>query len=184
MCLANVFTRGIVYCIYNDLEQYIGSTTLSLIERLKRHECRYRAYLKTGKPYYSSFEILKKGNYAIKELGRILYRDKKELHLYEGSFQKQLTCVNHNIMGRNAEEALAEKKLLKEQKKKISYEREKERRKVYYQKNKEKQKVYYQENIEKATAYRIEYKKKNKEILKEKRREKNKAKRIQLVNSL
>ena len=146
MCLANVFTRGIVYCIYNDLGNYIGSTILSLTQRLKRHECRYRAYLKTGKPYYSSFEILKKGNYAIKELGRILYRDKKELHLYEGSFQKQLTCVNHNIIGRNDEEALAKKKLLKEQKKKDSYEREKER-----------SKKYYQEKKEKAIQYRIEF---------------------------
>lgn len=59
---------GYIYQIYDHWDglRYIGSTTKNIHERLKGHERHYKCHiLGTLKCIYSSFKVLKNGDYDI-----------------------------------------------------------------------------------------------------------------------
>ena len=67
MSLENCYNKGKIYKIVDNTTGniYIGSTCKPLSARLACHRASYKIYLNTGKPYYSSFEILKNNNFDI-----------------------------------------------------------------------------------------------------------------------
>ena len=69
MSIFDKIVDGKVYLLLSDTYNkfYIGSTTVSLEERLKRHVESYDEWLKSNftSPYLSSFEILKYPDYRM-----------------------------------------------------------------------------------------------------------------------
>ena len=99
---------GRIYIITSEhtKNSYIGSTTGSLIERLKVHRRCYKCYSNgnTNK-YMTSFELLKLGKCHISLLRKIEFETVKELRKVEGEeIQKHLNVVNANIAGRTRKE--------------------------------------------------------------------------------
>jgi hypothetical protein len=72
MCIFDKFVNGKIYMLCSDLSDkiYIGSTTVSLEERLDRHVTSYDDWLTSNfkTAYLSSFEILKYGEYRMELL--------------------------------------------------------------------------------------------------------------------
>jgi len=89
---------------------YIGSTYLTLEERLKKHEQNYRLYMRGKWMYGSSNEIIKNGNYNIELIKNFPCKNQKELHREEGLHQleamadENIDCVNKHIAGRTHKE--------------------------------------------------------------------------------
>jgi hypothetical protein len=120
---------------------YVGSTTKELNKRLREHEVDHVLYLKELHNYVTSFEIFKNGDYEIILIENYPCLSKKELHLREGYFIKELNTVNKVVAGRSDEE--------------------------YRTDNKDKIKKYRDENKDKIKEYMTIYRKENKEKLKE-----------------
>ena len=156
------YQNGKIYMIMteNSNDIYIGSTTQTLEARLEEHESRFRR----GVKYYSSYEILKQGNYKIVLIKNFACNSKIELETEETKFQKDLVCVN-NRLARMTEE---EKRQYNKQYKIDNKEKIKQQRKQYRIDNKESIKQYNIANIEKIKQYRID----NKERLKHYKSEK------------
>jgi hypothetical protein len=125
----------------NSNEIYIGSTTQTLIKRLRGHETHFR----TGY-YCSSQEILKQGNYKIVLIKNFACNSLFELETEETKFQKDLVCVNKKRA-----------RITDEDKRQYQIDN-RERAKQYY-------KHYYIDNIESVKQYRID----NKESIKQNR---------------
>ena len=96
------YQNGKIYMIMteNSNEIYIGSTTQTLKRRLKEHESRFRR----GVKYYSSYEILKQGNYKIVLIKKFACNSLIELEAEETKFQKDLVCVNNRLARMTEEE--------------------------------------------------------------------------------
>jgi hypothetical protein len=101
-----VYTRAFVYNITDGTDNYIGSTEVSLEERLKKHENSYKSYLEGKYHYVSSFDIIKKGNYRIELLEECNVNNTHELRVIEGTYQQKVKCVNKLIAGLTHKESM------------------------------------------------------------------------------
>ena len=79
---------------------YVGSTCLTLPQRISQHERDYKQYFKTGKKYnvyMSSFKVLEGGDAKIMLLENYPCKNRKQLHAREVYYIDKLNCVNKNI---------------------------------------------------------------------------------------
>ena len=153
-----------IYCIRSHQcdDVYIGSTTLSLAQRLAKHRGDYKYWKEGKKNWITSFQILKYEDAYIELLEKYPCNDKEELHVKEGQFiRKTENCVNRCIAGRTQKEWYQENK-----------EEINAKHKEYYQQNKEeikdKARVYGNNNKEKITRYQKQYRQQHKEEIAEK----------------
>lgn len=79
---------------------YIGSTTLSLEDKLKQHEKGFRAYKRGTCPFLAVFEILEGGQYSIELVEDCPGASLMELQAREGFHQKLASNrVNRKLEG-------------------------------------------------------------------------------------
>lgn len=103
------YKKGKIYKISSPLSDkiYIGSTTVSIDTRLAHHEYHFRRYLKGGDiGNYSSFQIIKLGNYKIELVEDVCCDTKDQLLSREGYHQRlNRDCiVNKQISKRDSKE--------------------------------------------------------------------------------
>ena len=147
---------------------YIGSTTKETVaQRLSEHVSKYKRWLRLEKAAtnYSSFEIIKNGNYKIYLIELFPCNSKDELTSREGElirqFKLDLTCVNNNVAGRTKHEYEIENK-----------SKRSEKSKEYRILNKDKIEALRIRNNDKMVKYRSDYYAENKDKIKEKKAEK------------
>ena len=118
------YQDGKIYRIDGGGLTYVGSTTNKYLStRLAKHKNHYKRYL-DGKSenYYTSFEIIKTGEYKIELIEMFPCNSKDELNAREGHYIRQMDCVNALIAGRtkkewyenNKEHVVAQKKQYRE----------------------------------------------------------------------
>ena len=86
---------------------YIGSTCNTLPKRLYDHIKHYKHYtIDKTKPYTTSYEIIKLGDYSIVLAEECNFNNKQQLHEREGHYIKSHRdiCVNKVIAGRTYSE--------------------------------------------------------------------------------
>ena len=90
------FSKGKVYAIRCNKTglQYIGSTTLDLDVRLKRHVEVYAMYLRGTNSYCHVNKVLEGGDYSIVLLEAYPCTTRKELRMREGYYQRNMPCIN------------------------------------------------------------------------------------------
>ena len=123
------YKNGKIYQIVCNItsEVYIGSTTLSLKERLMKHTHK-RTRMCTSK------QIIDRGDYYIELLETYPCESKYELELKEGEYQKNTKCINKKIACRSIQEYRKDNKETVSQRMKAYYENNKE---LVLQKHKE-----------------------------------------------
>jgi len=142
------YTNSKVYKIWSNKGDmiYIGSTTKKyLSQRMNSHRTDY-ARFKNGKSnFISSFKLFEEyglENCFIELIEAKEFRSKDELHQLEGTYIRELGCVNRCIAGRTKKEYRAEniteilnkeKEFRDKNKEKIAIEMDQ-----YYKKNKDK----------------------------------------------
>jgi hypothetical protein len=97
--------KGIIYCILDNSngKYYIGSTNLSVGERLQRHENNCKMWIKGKYKYTSSYEIIQNNNYKIYLIKELEYDEDEEEQLLwlERKFIedgiREGNCVNKNL---------------------------------------------------------------------------------------
>lgn len=153
------YKKGKVYSIrsHNCTEYYVGSTCLSLADRLRKHVKQYNYYLKTTQNPIASYDIIGKGNYYIELLEEYPCNTKAELERREGHYIREAKelAVNVRIAGQshaifkelNRAEYLEQKK--------NSYEKNKDTHNEYSRK-------YNAEHREKLNEYNRKYRAKKK----------------------
>ena len=111
--IEKAFIYRIVCNITNRV--YIGSTTKTIEQRLKRHEQSYKQYLNKTYSYVSSYEILKEGNYRIESIEELHNLTRKQLLLRERLNIESNECLNKvKRPSRTEEETKAYKKVYRE----------------------------------------------------------------------
>lgn len=171
---------GRVYKIVSDSTDliYIGSTVRFLSNRMSYHRSDYKRYLDGKGKYTSSYEILQYGDARIELIQEGLFDDIKSLRRLEGQIIKNSSnIVNKNIAGRDTKTYEKE-----------NYDKIKERRDKYYDDNKKKEIKralnYYYENIEKYKEYQIEYRKNNRDKIKQLNKARyNRIKNVKIHNT-
>lgn len=106
------FQEGKIYSIssiHTD-KIYIGSTTLKLEQRFKKHKEQYKLWLEGKFTYLSSFEIIKYDDASINLIELYPCQDSSELHKKEGNYIKNNNCVNKIIAGRDRHEFYVDNK--------------------------------------------------------------------------
>ena len=100
--LRSKLNNGKIYQIVDNTNnnKYIGSTCCSLKERLSKHKCDYKRFLKGLFHNIKSFDILKNGDYKIELLENCNIKTKKELLERERFYVENNECVNKCIPGR------------------------------------------------------------------------------------
>lgn len=94
---------GRIYEIISDSTDkiYIGSTKKTIERRLEEHEIDYKTWIDSDfkEKYCTSYEILKYGDYKIKQICEIEYNKRPELNKVEGKYQVEnyIKCVNTAI---------------------------------------------------------------------------------------
>lgn len=149
------YTKGKIYRLVCNTtgNQYIGSTTQSLSQRLGGHHANYKQFLE-GKitKQISSFSILSENNFEMILIEEFPCENKNQLERRERHFIETMKCVNKLKPAPTKEELL------------MCYQN-------HYQENKEKilkyQQKHYQENKEKIQERKQKYRYDNKEKLKE-----------------
>jgi hypothetical protein len=136
------YKNGKIYqLVCNDTDEiYIGSTALSLEDRLSIH--------KSPANGCCSKQIIDRNNYYIELLETYPCNNEFELNRKEGEYQRAIECINRNIAGRTKQQYYQDNK-----------EHHNNRSKEHYNENKE-----YYSNLSK------QYHKNNKEYLNEKSR--------------
>ena len=168
------YKNGKIYKIVcNETDEiYIGSTALSLEDRLSSHQKDGKREKRDG--LCCSKQIIDRGNYYIELLQNYPCNSRCELEQKEGEYQRANTCINIQILGRT------QKEWEQDNKEKISkYNKEYNQknletivnnRKEYYQYNKEKLNknaiIYRQNNKETIAKYKKEYRQNNLEAIK------------------
>jgi hypothetical protein len=137
------YQNGKIYRIVDNTNgnQYIGSTTLKLSQRLAQHVADYKVYLKSNMKYLKAFDILATGDYIIILIECFPCTSKEELLSRERYWQECLNCINKNKPIITAEE----KKIYQEKYREDHQQEIKQYHKSYYIQNK----VKYQENSKK-----------------------------------
>jgi hypothetical protein len=154
----NKYNNGKIYKLYSKKTDniYIGSTYLTLKERLRCHFKDYERYLKNNNNYITSYEILKYDDCKIELIVDYPCDSKKDLEKEEGKYQKILNCVNKLVAGRTRQEYRQD-----------NIDKYKEYYKQYYENNKENitdyHKQYYQNNKDKIKNNRKKQYENNKE---------------------
>ena len=131
------YQNGKAYSIVCNItkEQYIGSTILTLEERLRRHNNDYNRWLQdNNNPYTSSFQILERGDFKIILLENCPCNNSNDLRMRERYWYDIIPNVN--II----------KPFVTEEERKEHF---KEYYKQYREQNKEYFKVYREQNKEK-----------------------------------
>ena len=163
-------------------EQYIGSTTQTLAQRLGQHTVRSSKKCK-------SWQIIERGNYAIVLIEEYPCVNKQQLGQRERHFIENMECVNKNIPTRTFKEYYeTHRERYIEQRREYTIannERLKKHRREYDNANREKitesHRKYVEANREKiAEQRRKNYEKNRDKILEQQRklREKKKLERI------
>ena len=166
----NKYNNGKIYKLVSDQtnEIYIGSTTVSLNIRIRRHNDHYSYYLNNNKlkrDYISSFEIIKYGDCRIVLIENYSCNSREELLLRERYYYETVKCVNIRIPKLTEEELSGYwGKYRDANKEKIT-----EREKKYYENNKEK--------ISESRSQTIRCEKCNKDISKRNQARHNKTKK-------
>lgn len=103
----NKYTHAKIYYIHCMVtgKIYIGSTTISLNDRISAHMSSYKQYL-TGKrkAHTRSYDCIIRNLYRICLIEKYPCRSKKELHMRERYWIEQIKCVNKSIPGRTKKE--------------------------------------------------------------------------------
>ena len=150
--------------------QYIGSTTQSLSQRLGGHKAEYKRFLE-GKITYqiSSFSILSQKNFEMVLIEEFPCENKNQLERRERHFIETMECINKIKPAQTRDEMIESNKQYSKQ----YYKDNKEERKKYLQENKdvikEKNKQYREENKEVIKEKEKQYRQDNKEVIKEKK---------------
>jgi hypothetical protein len=172
------YSKGKIYCIrsFQTDDVYIGSTTMTLAQRLGKHRDDYKKYLNGNKKYVSSFELLKYDDYYIELITLYPCSCKAELDAEEGQYHRDWDCVNKKIAGRTKKQYYIDNKdkIIEKQKQYIidNKYKIKEQKKQYNIDNRDKfkeyKKQYYIDNrdkiIEKNNQYRINNKQNKQKI--------------------
>jgi len=140
-------------CLEHDFI-YIGSTTLSLNQRLSSHRSMAKRYLDGRKNIYiTSIEIVKHPSCKIELLEELEFENRKDLNKRERFYieQEKQDCINLNVPSRNIKEY---------------YKDNKENYKNYYIKNKDYLQKKYQDNKENYLAYQKQYRLENQDKIK------------------
>lgn len=161
----NGYENGKIYKLECNGLVYYGSTKQSLEERLRSHKAHYNQYLRdNSKTYFTSYEVLKNGDYKIELVEDYPCSSKLELELREKYYITNFDCVNKCIPRRTREEYFeANKDKIKQQRS--------ERGKKYREGNEElvkKKKEFYDENTDKILEQKKQYYEANKELIKQK----------------
>jgi len=138
------YKHGKIYKLFSKNTElvYYGSTIKTKERRLDKHKTDYISYLNGNEHYYTSFEVLKYGDYDLEFLEEYPCGNKKALERREGWYQRNFECVNFRIEGRTNKE--------------------------YYEDNKEQIKQYYEDNKEHITLYKADWYQENKEEISKK----------------
>lgn len=75
-------------------DTYIGSTTLSLKERLRSHQWHNTSFRKTGKHWKASLPIIERGCYEMVEIEQYPCSSEKELQERETYYINNIPCQN------------------------------------------------------------------------------------------
>ena len=130
-------------------QQYIGSTTQILSQRLGGHKAGYKRFVE-GKSTMkvSSFNILCENNFKMILIEEYPCENKNQLERRERDFIETMVCVNKLKPAQTKEERKEQtQKYYQENKDEIQKYKQK-----HYQENKERKQKYYQENKEKNIA--------------------------------
>jgi hypothetical protein len=101
------YNKAKIYAIrsHSCNKVYIGSTCQGLANRLSGHRRKHRRYLKGKGTYYTSYQILEKGDYYIELIEDYPCERKEQLLRREGEIIRQTkNCVNKYIAGRTDKE--------------------------------------------------------------------------------
>jgi hypothetical protein len=101
------FENAKVYRIVCNVtgQQYIGSTTQTLAQRLSAHTRAYKSWVSgTRKQPVTSFDILKNGNYDIVLIEEYPCKNTEQLHARERHFIETMPCLNKYVPTRTREE--------------------------------------------------------------------------------
>lgn len=161
------YSNGKIYKITSGNETYIGSTTLTLNQRLAQHRCNYNKS-KEGKRICSNAKIFEYGDYIIELVEDYPCEAKEQLLARERFWIENTNCINITHPLRTDQEYHYDNKDNINERHRIHYhnniDKERERCKLYYYNNKEKEKErkaqYYQNNKDKVIKRCIEYSKK------------------------
>jgi hypothetical protein len=162
------YKKGKVYRLVcnNTGNQYIGSTTQSLSQRLGGHKTDYKRFI-DGKMtrQISSFSILCENNFEMILIEEYSCENKNQLERRERYFIETMECVNKVKPSRTREEKKEYKqKYQQEHKEEVQKYREK-----YQQEHKEEvqkyHQKYYQENKEELQKNQQKYRQEHKEEL-------------------
>jgi hypothetical protein len=162
------YKTAFIYCIksYQTDDIYIGSTAQRLSKRLSQHRSKYKDYLNGKFNYISSFEIVKYEDSYIELIESLKDVNKMEMEKIEGTYIKNMDCVNKFIAGRTKKEYKQDNK-----------ERISEYTKQYYKDNKEQiiehQKQYYNDNKQQIIEQIKEYYNDNKQKILEQANQKH-----------
>ena len=108
------YSKGQIYKIvdngYNKC--YIGSTVQKLYDRMAKHRCHYKEYIKGLRKFdntvYYIFDEYGVENCKIEWIEDYPCNSKKELEAREGKHQKENDCVNKIMVGRTHKEHYAD----------------------------------------------------------------------------
>ena len=107
------YNKGKIYkieCLTTGLI-YVGSTTKDyLSQRLTKHICAYRQYLRGTYRFTTSFKIIENNNYRIELLEEVNCETKDQLLIREGHYIRLLDCVNRCVAGRTDKQYWIDKK--------------------------------------------------------------------------
>ena len=169
------YQNGKIYKITGTTDEgeeliYIGSTTLSLCQRLAGHKC----YAKQGN-YYSSKQVVLCNDCLITLIELYPSNSKDELLMRERYYYDLYDCVNMVRPFRFKEEDKEIKKKYQNEYHNKNREQILEKQKEYHKKNREqileKQKEYREENREILRKIANQFYENNKELIKQQRKE-------------
>ena len=100
------YANGKIYKIVCNItgKIYIGSTTLSLSQRLVQHRTDYNGWKNGKRKFVTSFGIIENGNYDIVLLEEFPCENKEQLYQRERFYIESLICVNKVIPTRTNKE--------------------------------------------------------------------------------
>jgi hypothetical protein len=127
------YSKAKIYRVFCGDDEYIGSTTRPLSERMYGHRNRF----KDGKTSTTSCLIFQKHgleNTKIELIEEFPCENVEQLHKREGEIQRERECVNRRIAGRTHAEYNQD-----------NADRIREQSRQYYQEHKEQKREYYRE---------------------------------------
>jgi hypothetical protein len=172
------YSKAKIYRIYCGNDEYIGSTTRPLSERMAKHRTEYK---KGNMAITSRIVFDKHGveNCKIELIEDFPCERREQLDKREGEIQRERLCVNKYVAGRTTTEYYLENREVLIDIQKQYRERNKdnvdEYHRQHYLDNKdiyiENAKKYREQNKDKVAEYRAKYREKNKDKIAEYQRQ-------------